>query len=203
WSSDVCSSDLGPLVPGPGHGNDRWGAGLGAGARTPRSHPARGCAAPGTDAVDAGRFPRRPRRPSALEREGGPGRAGPRPGGGRAVGAGGAAARVLGAAPVAARWRAGDGPADLQGDCPRPRWKRGHGRAGERERGVRGRASPRAGGLGALFRSEEHTSELQSRENLVCRLLLEKKNKHTRETKHTIFTQQRKRDLERCIFIVI
>src|SRR5690606_41364403 len=26
-----------------------------------------------------------------------------------------------------------------------------------------------------LFRSEEHTSELQSRENLVCRLLLEKK----------------------------
>src|SRR5690606_33205317 len=27
-----------------------------------------------------------------------------------------------------------------------------------------------------LTRSEEHTSELQSRENLVCRLLLEKKN---------------------------
>src|SRR5690606_22261691 len=27
-------------------------------------------------------------------------------------------------------------------------------------------------------RSEEHTSELQSRENLVCRLLLEKKNQH-------------------------
>src|SRR5690606_40909131 len=26
------------------------------------------------------------------------------------------------------------------------------------------------------IRSEEHTSELQSRENLVCRLLLEKKN---------------------------
>src|SRR5690606_41001493 len=26
-----------------------------------------------------------------------------------------------------------------------------------------------------IFRSEEHTSELQSRENLVCRLLLEKK----------------------------
>src|SRR5690606_40538847 len=29
---------------------------------------------------------------------------------------------------------------------------------------------------GPLARSEEHTSELQSRENLVCRLLLEKKN---------------------------
>src|SRR5207249_10297161 len=28
-----------------------------------------------------------------------------------------------------------------------------------------------------LFRSEEHTSELQSRFDLVCRLLLEKKNK--------------------------
>src|SRR5207302_5314452 len=28
----------------------------------------------------------------------------------------------------------------------------------------------------AVLRSEEHTSELQSRENLVCRLLLEKKN---------------------------
>src|SRR5690606_39571967 len=30
--------------------------------------------------------------------------------------------------------------------------------------------------LAVLTRSEEHTSELQSRENLVCRLLLEKKN---------------------------
>src|SRR3712207_7989988 len=31
-------------------------------------------------------------------------------------------------------------------------------------------------GLGAGPRSEEHTSELQSRQYLVCRLLLEKKN---------------------------
>src|SRR2546430_7203819 len=31
--------------------------------------------------------------------------------------------------------------------------------------------------LSALSRSEEHTSELQSQSNLVCRLLLEKKNK--------------------------
>src|SRR4051812_50165345 len=30
------------------------------------------------------------------------------------------------------------------------------------------------------LRSEEHTSELQSHVNLVCRLLLEKKNKNTR-----------------------
>ena len=37
-----------------------------------------------------------------------------------------------------------------------------------------------------LVRSEEHTSELQSRTNLVCRLLLEKKKKkkqHQRTTK--------------------
>src|SRR5690606_39512200 len=33
-----------------------------------------------------------------------------------------------------------------------------------------------ANGVEAIERSEEHTSELQSRENLVCRLLLEKKN---------------------------
>src|SRR5690606_42062946 len=32
----------------------------------------------------------------------------------------------------------------------------------------------------ASGRSEEHTSELQSRENLVCRLLLEKKNSKNR-----------------------
>src|SRR5690606_39364937 len=34
------------------------------------------------------------------------------------------------------------------------------------------------------LRSEEHTSELQSRENLVCRLLLEKK-KHNTEEQHS------------------
>src|SRR6266511_5850100 len=31
-------------------------------------------------------------------------------------------------------------------------------------------------------RSEEHTSELQSRENLVCRLLLEKKKKNNKSS---------------------
>src|SRR2546430_8611921 len=34
-------------------------------------------------------------------------------------------------------------------------------------------------GMMELFRSEEHTSELQSQSNLVCRLLLEKKNNIT------------------------
>src|SRR5260370_15008971 len=33
-------------------------------------------------------------------------------------------------------------------------------------------------------RSEEHTSELQSHLNLVCRLLLEKKNRHVRHQSH-------------------
>src|SRR5207249_10374697 len=50
-------------------------------------------------------------------------------------------------------------------------------------RGGAGAADQRAGAAarqvcrpGALPRSEEHTSELQSRFDLVCRLLLEKKN---------------------------
>src|SRR5437868_12948971 len=42
-----------------------------------------------------------------------------------------------------------------------------------RQRG--GRSPAGAAGVG---RSEEHTSELQSRFELVCRLLLEKKNRH-------------------------
>src|SRR5260370_19908297 len=37
-------------------------------------------------------------------------------------------------------------------------------------------SSPRTGRVVAISRSEEHTSELQSHLNLVCRLLLEKKN---------------------------
>src|SRR5206468_12791839 len=51
-----------------------------------------------------------------------------------------------------------------------------------RERRRRDRPLP-ARPLRALWRSEEHTSELQSRSDLVCRLLLEKKkNKPVRRT---------------------
>src|SRR5205085_6703852 len=39
-------------------------------------------------------------------------------------------------------------------------------------------ARPRRPVASKLRRSEEHTSELQSQSNLVCRLLLEKKKKH-------------------------
>src|SRR3989442_15514261 len=55
-------------------------------------------------------------------------------------------------------------------------------RGGRRARGssVRG-SGPRAGTpRGRKSRSEEHTSELQSRPHLVCRLLLEKKKKKKR-----------------------
>src|SRR2546430_3559694 len=41
----------------------------------------------------------------------------------------------------------------------------------------------------SLLRSEEHTSELQSQSNLVCRLLLEKK----KNTKNTVGYSRRKK----------
>src|SRR5690606_39580299 len=58
---------------------------------------------------------------------------------------------------------------------------RGLGRGGDHRRDElvrrpRGQPSARRR-LSLAARSEEHTSELQSRENLVCRLLLEKKKK--------------------------
>src|SRR5690349_22033210 len=53
--------------------------------------------------------------------------------------------------------------------------------AGLQARAPRGREAVVVGGdlveLLDRLRSEEHTSELQSRRDLVCRLLLEKKNK--------------------------
>src|SRR2546427_2697985 len=58
-------------------------------------------------------------------------------------------------------------------------------RSGPAASGVRrGAGSParrhvRDGGRPRGARSEEHTSELQSQSNLVCRLLLEKKKKKT------------------------
>src|SRR3712207_8722376 len=51
-------------------------------------------------------------------------------------------------------------------------------RPDEHQRGARARA----GGRRPAGRSEEHTSELQSRQYLVCRLLLEKKKKNTKHT---------------------
>src|SRR5947209_11194445 len=47
-------------------------------------------------------------------------------------------------------------------------------------RGERARAGAQSGS--SSLRSEEHTSELQSRQYLVCRLLLEKKKKNETST---------------------
>src|SRR5260370_33247904 len=55
------------------------------------------------------------------------------------------------------------------------------------------RDRPRRGGLagrGLPYRSEEHTSELQSHLNLVCRLLLEKKKKKHYKTHNKTKTKQ-------------
>src|SRR5438046_6389250 len=45
---------------------------------------------------------------------------------------------------------------------------------------------PSALAIDTATRSEEHTSELQSLTNLVCRLLLEKKKKKTKNINHHI-----------------
>src|SRR2546428_13350534 len=46
---------------------------------------------------------------------------------------------------------------------------------------IAGRLDETRYGTPELLRSEEHTSELQSRSDLVCRLLLEKKKKYNTE----------------------
>src|SRR3712207_6855928 len=56
--------------------------------------------------------------------------------------------------------------------------QRGQSRPFDADEGVRARARARGPRVrGRSGRSEEHTSELQSRQYLVCRLLLEKKKK--------------------------
>src|SRR2546430_4838047 len=47
--------------------------------------------------------------------------------------------------------------------------------------------------VGQPPRSEEHTSELQSQSNLVCRLLLEKKKKYARRRDSCILRERRSR----------
>src|SRR5438034_5629533 len=50
------------------------------------------------------------------------------------------------------------------------------------------KAQPEGGARGRI-RSEEHTSELQSHSDLVCRLLLEKKKKKTVKIKKRMYNQ--------------
>src|SRR2546422_8137372 len=75
--------------------------------------------------------------------------------------------------PYTTLFRSGAGRAG-QGRGPRARG-RARSPARARQRGRRDDRERRAGRRGG--RSEEHTSELQSRLHLVCRLLLEKKKK--------------------------
>src|SRR5207248_6689275 len=64
-------------------------------------------------------------------------------------------------------------PFHLLGDAQARGLRRPH--RGGRARGARSGAEPRATSSPSIPRSEEHTSELQSPYDLVCRLLLEKK----------------------------
>src|SRR5215204_7812476 len=52
-------------------------------------------------------------------------------------------------------------------------------------RSISARRNIRSNGLTDPRRSEEHTSELQSHSDLVCRLLLEKKKKNKKYSYHT------------------
>src|SRR2546422_8146758 len=67
----------------------------------------------------------------------------------------------------------------------RSRWRRSRGQREDdgRDARVRSERIERAAGqVEDLLRSEEHTSELQSRLHLVCRLLLEKKKYRKRSS---------------------
>src|SRR2546427_1765382 len=68
----------------------------------------------------------------------------------------------------------------------------GGGAADPRARGrlaaARRREARRVFGVQRHARSEEHTSELQSQSNLVCRLLLEKKKKEEKRVRSTMNT---------------
>src|SRR2546421_8395641 len=90
---------------------------------------------------------------------------------------------------VSATRKASGAPRDLRRRSIRQHCSHGEG-AGDRPGSRRSRGGDHPPGQS---RSEEHTSELQSRSDLVCRLLLEKKKKkqshiirqHAITTKHT------------------
>src|SRR5262249_59673289 len=113
---------------------------------------------------------------------------GPQPGGAASRGAQGASLRAGQRAGVVGSEGGGARAVpERGGGGPRlPRRGRAHPAAFQRQRPPAGAAqaggdSRRAPGAGvARGRSEEHTSELQSLTNLVCRLLLEKKNTQKR-----------------------
>src|SRR5690606_41163679 len=75
-------------------------------------------------------------------------------------------------------WAARSWPVATGGAMPSRSGARGGRRRPAWPASCRGASRPRCPAASTIAgRSEEHTSELQSRENLVCRLLLEKKKK--------------------------
>src|SRR3712207_6974952 len=85
--------------------------------------------------------------------------------------------------PTLSRSQRRSGIPGRQGEPGRPPRARDGGGAKEpRRRDAERRRDPEAAGAKqqvVTHRSEEHTSELQSRQYLVCRLLLEKKKRNT------------------------
>src|SRR5438105_9263565 len=83
--------------------------------------------------------------------------------------------------------------------CPadrrRPRTLRRSQRDAATGAGARGQSGGIALMTAVAGRSEEHTSELQSRVDLVCRLLLEKKKKHAAIDRLERGPQTKKRDV--------
>src|SRR5207249_12103292 len=77
--------------------------------------------------------------------------------------------------------KAGSRPTGVEGRCKPFSFPENRGRhtsTGNRRMMIASLASSRTNWNARGARSEEHTSELQSRFDLVCRLLLEKKNGH-------------------------
>src|SRR5215208_3067589 len=90
------------------------------------------------------------------------------------------------------RWPTPTGRSNPPSSPPFMRWRAPPPRAPRGAAGAALRHAPcLASARAAPDRSEEHTSELQSRGHLVCRLLLEKKKKKKRNTPRR--TQKNKR----------
>src|SRR5690349_21914611 len=73
---------------------------------------------------------------------------------------------------------------------------------GSRALAGRGADAVRAG-VAAADRSEEHTSELQSRRDLVCRLLLEKKKKKKKNRHSLIYMVMAKMCVDRPLIVML
>src|SRR5688572_31556588 len=85
---------------------------------------------------------------------------------------------IWGSASLAAAGRTEPDGSAVTGRVPGHQTRRGTRKSPGSMTSARSRRSP-----SSASRSEEHTSELQSQSNLVCRLLLEKKKKKKKQNK--------------------